>query len=43
VTSLFAPRYTFQINSPKEFSQPQDIENGANVLLNTVLDFDGMH
>jgi beta-ureidopropionase / N-carbamoyl-L-amino-acid hydrolase len=27
-------------HSPKEFSRPQDIENGANVLLQTVLAFD---
>jgi len=28
-------------HSPKEFSRPEDIENGANVLLLTVLSFDG--
>jgi N-carbamoyl-L-amino-acid hydrolase len=31
----------FISHSPKEFSTPKDIENGANVLLGAVLKVDG--
>jgi len=37
---IFIPSIGGISHSPKEFSRPQDIENGANVLLETVLAFD---
>ena len=37
---IFIPSIAGISHSPKEFSRPQDIENGANVLLNTVIAFD---
>jgi N-carbamoyl-L-amino-acid hydrolase len=41
VGMIFIPSIGGISHSPKEFSRPQDIENGANVLLRTVLSFDG--
>src|SRR5437764_4341032 len=43
VGMIFIPSIGGISHSPKEFSQPQDLENGATVLLRTVLDFDRMH
>jgi beta-ureidopropionase / N-carbamoyl-L-amino-acid hydrolase len=40
VGMIFIPSIGGISHSPKEFSRPQDIENGANVLLQTVLAFD---
>lgn len=40
VGMIFIPSINGISHSPKEFSRPQDIENGANVLLQTVLAFD---
>jgi N-carbamoyl-L-amino-acid hydrolase len=40
VGMIFIPSVGGISHSPKEFSRPQDVENGANVLLNTVLRFD---
>lgn len=40
VGMIFIPSIGGISHSPKEFSRPQDIENGANVLLQTVLSFD---
>jgi N-carbamoyl-L-amino-acid hydrolase len=37
---IFVPSIGDISHSPKEFSRPQDIENGANVLLQSVLAFD---
>jgi N-carbamoyl-L-amino-acid hydrolase len=37
---IFIPSIGGISHSPKEYSRPQDIENGANVLLQTVLAFD---
>ncbi len=37
---IFIPSIGGISHSPKEFSRPQDIENGANVLLQAVLAFD---
>jgi N-carbamoyl-L-amino-acid hydrolase len=37
---IFIPSIGGISHAPKEFSRPQDIENGANVLLQTVLNFD---
>ena len=37
---IFIPSIGGISHSPKEFSRPQDIENGANVLLQSVLNFD---
>jgi beta-ureidopropionase / N-carbamoyl-L-amino-acid hydrolase len=37
---IFVPSIGGISHAPKEFSRPQDIENGANVLLQTVLNFD---
>jgi len=37
---IFVPSIGGISHSPKEFSRPQDIENGANVLVQTVLAFD---
>ena len=43
VGMIFIPSIGGISHSPKEFSRPQDIENGANVLLETVLAFDKGH
>jgi N-carbamoyl-L-amino-acid hydrolase len=43
VGMIFIPSINGISHSPKEFSRPQDIENGANVLLQTVLAFDKGH
>jgi beta-ureidopropionase / N-carbamoyl-L-amino-acid hydrolase len=43
VGMIFIPSIGGISHSPKEFSRPQDIENGANVLLQTVLRFDRTH
>jgi beta-ureidopropionase / N-carbamoyl-L-amino-acid hydrolase len=43
VGMIFIPSIGGISHSPKEFSRPQDIENGANVLLQTVLAFDKTH
>lgn len=40
VGMIFIPSIGGISHSPKEFSRPEDIENGANVLLRTVLSFD---
>lgn len=40
VGMIFIPSMGGISHSPKEFSRPQDIANGANVLLETVLKFD---
>lgn len=40
VGMIFIPSIGGISHSPKEFSRPRDIENGANVLLETVLAFD---
>ncbi|HEV3037839.1 MAG TPA: Zn-dependent hydrolase [Candidatus Angelobacter sp.] len=40
VGMIFVPSIGGISHAPKEFSRPQDIENGANVLLQTVLSFD---
>jgi len=40
VGMIFIPSIGGISHAPKEFSRPQDIENGANVLLQTVLAFD---
>ena len=40
VGMIFIPSIGGISHSPKEFSQPQDIANGANVLLNTLLTLD---
>jgi N-carbamoyl-L-amino-acid hydrolase len=40
VGMIFIPSIGGISHSPKELSRPQDIENGANVLLQTVLAFD---
>jgi N-carbamoyl-L-amino-acid hydrolase len=40
VGMIFIPSIGGISHSPKEFSRPQDIENGANVLLHTLLKFD---
>lgn len=40
VGMIFIPSIDGISHSPKEFSRPKDIENGANVLLQTVLGFD---
>jgi N-carbamoyl-L-amino-acid hydrolase len=37
---IFIPSVGGISHSPKEFSRPQDIENGANVLLRTLLALD---
>jgi N-carbamoyl-L-amino-acid hydrolase len=37
---IFVPSVGGISHSPKEFSRPSDIENGANVLLQAVLAFD---
>ena len=42
VGMIFIPSVAGISHSPKEFSRPQDIENGANVLLNAVVAFDRM-
>jgi N-carbamoyl-L-amino-acid hydrolase len=40
VGMIFIPSIGGISHSPKEFSRPQDIENGANVLLQSVVTFD---
>jgi len=40
VGMIFIPSVGGISHSPKEFSQPEAIENGANVLLRAVLNFD---
>jgi len=40
VGMIFVPSIGGISHSPREFSRPQDVENGANVLLQTVLAFD---
>jgi N-carbamoyl-L-amino-acid hydrolase len=40
VGMIFVPSIGGISHSPKEYSRPQDIENGANVLLQSVLAFD---
>ena len=40
VGMIFIPSVGGISHSPKEYSRPQDIENGANVLLQTVLAYD---
>jgi N-carbamoyl-L-amino-acid hydrolase len=40
VGMIFVPSVGGISHSPKEFSRPKDIENGANVLLHTVLAVD---
>ncbi|HLJ29225.1 MAG TPA: Zn-dependent hydrolase [Candidatus Angelobacter sp.] len=40
VGMIFIPSIGGISHAPKEFSRPEDIENGANVLLHTVLEFD---
>ena len=37
---IFIPSVDGISHSPKEFSRPRDIENGANVLLHTILEID---
>lgn len=41
VGMIFIPSVGGISHSPKEFSKPKDIENGANVLLGTLLKLDG--
>jgi len=43
VGMIFIPSIGGISHSPKEFSRPQDVENGANVLLQTILEFDKGH
>jgi len=40
VGMIFVPSVNGISHAPKEFSRPKDIENGANVLLQSVLAFD---
>jgi beta-ureidopropionase / N-carbamoyl-L-amino-acid hydrolase len=40
---IFVPSVGGISHSPREFSRPEDITNGANVLLGTVLRVDGEH
>ena len=42
VGMIFIPSIGGISHSPKEFSRPQDIENGANVLLGALMKLDGM-
>jgi beta-ureidopropionase / N-carbamoyl-L-amino-acid hydrolase len=42
VGMIFIPSIGGISHAPKEFSRPEDIEHGANVLLQTVLQFDAM-
>lgn len=42
VGMIFVPSVAGISHSPKEYSRPEDIANGANVLLNTVLKLDTM-
>jgi len=37
---IFIPSVDGISHSPKEYSRPGDIENGANVLLHTILEID---
>jgi N-carbamoyl-L-amino-acid hydrolase len=39
---IFIPSIGGISHSPKEFSRPQDIENGANVLLQKLLALDAL-
>ena len=39
---IFVPSRDGISHSPKEFSRPEDITNGANVLLHTLIKLDGM-
>jgi N-carbamoyl-L-amino-acid hydrolase len=41
VGMIFVPSVGGISHSPKEFTRPEDIENGANVLLQALLDLDG--
>ena len=41
VGMIFVPSVDGISHSPKEFTRPQDMANGANVLLQTVLRIDG--
>jgi beta-ureidopropionase / N-carbamoyl-L-amino-acid hydrolase len=41
VGMIFIPSVGGISHSPREFSHPEDIEHGANVLLQSVLEFDG--
>lgn len=43
VGMIFVPSIGGISHSPKEFSRPEDIQNGANLLLQTVLAFDKTH
>jgi len=38
---IFCPSVGGISHSPKEFTKPQDVVNGANVLLQTILALDG--
>jgi N-carbamoyl-L-amino-acid hydrolase len=40
---IFVPSVGGISHAPKEFSRPEDIANGANVLLQTLLQFDSKH
>ena len=42
VGMIFIPSAGGISHAPKEFSDPKDIENGANVLLRTLLKLDSM-
>jgi N-carbamoyl-L-amino-acid hydrolase len=41
VGMIFVPSVAGISHSPREFSRPADIANGANVLLHTLLKLDG--
>lgn len=38
---IFCPSVGGISHSPKEYTKPQDVVNGANVLLHTILGLDG--
>jgi N-carbamoyl-L-amino-acid hydrolase len=40
IVMIFIPSVDGVSHSPKEYSRPGDIENGANVLLHTILEID---
>jgi N-carbamoyl-L-amino-acid hydrolase len=42
VGMIFVPSVGGISHSPKEYSRPEDIANGANVLLHTLLKLDSM-
>jgi len=42
VGMIFVPSVNGISHSPKEYSRPEDIANGANVLLNTLVKLDAM-